>query len=138
MKTIITVIAASFILNAGNAFSQSVAVVNNDAMMAEETKAPALVISEVNFRQLRNGYNVTWETKNQFNVASFELQISEDNNRFSTIKRRTCGPEKRSRYQVQMNNTLILASTLYYRLKWVTLDGQVNYTESKKFEIPSE
>lgn len=138
MKTIITVIAANFILNAGNAFSQSVAVVNNDAMMAEETKVPALVISEVSFRQLRNGYNVTWETKNQFNVASFELQISDNNNRFSTVKRRTCGPEKRSRYQVQLTNTLILANPVYYRLKWVTIDGQVNYTESKKFENPSE
>lgn len=139
MKTIITVIAASFILNAGNAYSQSVAVVNNDAMMVtEETKAPALVISEVSFRQLRNGYNVTWETKNQFNVAAFELQISDDNSRFSTIKRRTCGPEKRSRYQVQLNNTLIMANPVYYRLKWVTIDGQVNYTESKRFENPTE
>ena len=138
MKTIITVIAAGFILNTGNAFSQSVAVVNNDAMMTEENKPTALVISEVSFTKLRNGYNVTWETQNQFKVASFELQISENNSRFTTIKRRTCGPEKRSRYQVQLSNTLILASPVYYRLKWVTLDGQVNYTESKKFENPSE
>ena len=134
MKTIITVIAAGFILNAGSAFSQSVAVVNNEAIMATETKPPTLIISEVSFKPMkRQGYNVTWETQNQFNVASFELQISEDNSHFSTIKRRTCGPEKRSRYQVQLTNTLILASPLYYRLKWVTLDGQVNYTESKIF-----
>ena len=136
MKTIITVIAAGFILNTGNAFSQSVAVVNNDAMMAEATATtPTLIISEVSFKPIRHGYNITWETQNQFNVASFELQISEDNDRFSTIKRRTCGPEKRSMYQVQLTNTLIFASHIYYRLKYVTLDGQVNYTESKRFEI---
>ena len=80
MKTIITVIAAGFILNAGSAFSQSVAVVNNEAIMATETKPPTLIISEVSFKPMkRQGYNVTWETQNQFNVASFELQISEDN-----------------------------------------------------------
>ncbi len=133
MKTIITLIAASFILNSGNAFSQSVASVNNDAMMMEEAKPATLVISEVNFSPIRHGYNITWETQNQFNVASFELQISEDGQRFSTIKRRTCGPEKRSRYQVQLKNTVIFADQVYYRLKWVTLDGQVNYTESKIF-----
>lgn len=132
MKTIITVIAAGFILNT-NVTAQSVAVVNNEAM-ASEAKAPSLTISEVNFKALRNGYNVTWETQNQFNVACFELQISEDNKSFTTVKRRTCGPEKRSRYQVQLSNTLILADPVFYRLKWVTLDGQVNYTESKQFE----
>lgn len=133
MKTIITIIAAGLMLNAGKITAQSVASINNDGMLAAENKVPALIISEVTFKPLRNGYNVTWETQNQFNVASFELQISEDNKNFSTVKRRTCGPEKRSRYQVQLTNTLIFANPVYYRLKWVTIDGQVNYTESKKF-----
>lgn len=134
MKTIITVIAAGFILSTSNVTAQSTASISNEGMVATEGKNPSLIISEVAFTPLRNGYNVTWETQNQFNVASFELQISEDNKNFSTVKRRTCGPEKRSRYQVQLNNTLIFANPVYYRLKWVTMDGQVNYTESKKFE----
>lgn len=133
MKTIITVIAAGLILHTSNANAQSVASVNNDAMVAAEGKTPSLTISEVNFKPLRNGYNVTWETQNQFNVACFELQISEDNKNFSTVKRRTCGPEKRSKYQVQLGNTIIFANPVYYRLKWVTMDGQVNYTDSKQF-----
>jgi hypothetical protein len=133
MKTIITVIAAGFILNTSNVTAQSIASINNDGITAAEGKAASLIISEVTFKPLRNGYNVTWETQNQFNVASFELQISEDNKNFSTVKRRTCGPEKRSRYQVQLNNTIIFANPVYYRLKWVTLDGQVNYTTSKQF-----
>lgn len=134
MKTIITVIATGFILSTSNVTAQSTASISNEGMMTAEGKNPSLIISEVTFTSLRNGYNVTWETQNQFNIASFELQISEDNKNFSTVKRRTCGPEKRSRYQVQLNNTLIFANPVYYRLKWVTLDGQVNYTESKKFE----
>lgn len=59
MKTIITVIAAGFILNTSNA--QSVAVVNNDAMMAETTTTnttSALIISEVSFKPIRHGYNI--------------------------------------------------------------------------------
>ncbi len=134
MKTIITVIATGFILSTSNVTAQSTASISNEGMVTAEGKNPSLIISEVTFTSLRNGYNVTWETQNQFNIASFELQISEDNKNFSTVKRRTCGPEKRSRYQVQLNNTLIFANPVYYRLKWVTLDGQVNYTESKKFE----
>lgn len=133
MKTIITVIAAGFILNTNSVNAQSVSSMN-ETMAISEAKAPELYISEVSFRALRNGYNVTWETNNQFNVASFELQISDNNKNFSTVKRRTCGPEKRSRYQVQLNNTLIFANPVYYRLKYVTLDGEVKYTESKKFE----
>jgi len=133
MKTIITLIAAGFILNTSNVTAQSTASINNDGITAAEGKVPSLIISEVNFKALRNGYNVTWETQNQFNVASFELQISENNKNFSTVKRRTCGPEKRSKYQVQLSNTLILANPVFYRLKWVTMDGQVNYTESKQF-----
>ena len=134
MKTIITVIATGFILSTSNVTAQSTASISNEGMVTAEGKNPSLIISEVTFTPLRNGYNVTWETQNQFNIASFELQISEDNKNFSTVKRRTCGPEKRSRYQVQLNNTLIFANPVHYRLKWVTLDGQVNYTESKKFE----
>lgn len=134
MKTIITVIATGLILNTSNVTAQSVAAVNNDGIVAAEGKAPSLTISEVNFKALRNGYNVTWETQNQFNVAAFELQISDDNKSFSTVKRRTCGPERRSRYQVQLSNTIIFANPVFYRLKWVTLDGEVKYTESKKFE----
>ena len=133
MKTIITLIAAGFILNTSNVTAQSTASINNDGITAAEGKVPSLIISEVNFKALRNRYNVTWETQNQFNVASFELQISENNKNFSTVKRRTCGPEKRSKYQVQLSNTLILANPVFYRLKWVTMDGQVNYTESKQF-----
>lgn len=133
MKTIITIIAAGFILNTSNVTAQSTASISNDGITAAEGKTPSLIISEVNFKALRNGYNVTWETQNQFNVASFELQISENNKNFSTVKRRTCGPEKRSKYQVQLSNTIIFANPVFYRLKWVTMDGQVNYTESRQF-----
>ena len=133
MKTIITLIAAGFILNTNSVNAQSVSSMN-EIMAVAETKAAELYISDISFRPLRNGYNVTWETNNQFNVAAFELQISENGKNFSTVKRRTCGPEKRSRYQVQLNNTIIFANPVYYRLKWVTMDGEVKYTESKKFE----
>ena len=59
MNTIITVIAAGFILNTNSVNAQSVSSMN-ETMAISEAKAPELYISEVSFRALRNGYNVTW------------------------------------------------------------------------------
>ncbi len=134
MKTVFTaLITATIIINSANA--QSVASVETGSVSEAKNTSPN--VYKFDMKEVKHGYLITWEASNQFNTAWYELQISEDNNRFSTVKRRTCGTQKRSRYQAVLENTIILAHPIYYRLKMVSLDGAVSYTDSKMIE-PTE
>ena len=131
MKTMFTaIILATIILGSANA--QSVASIETSAVSEATTATPNVYKFEM--KEVKHGYLITWEASNQFGTAWYELQISEDNKRFSTVKRRTCGTQKRSRYQAVLENTIILAQPIYYRLKMVSLDGAVSYTDSKMIE----
>ena len=131
MKTMFTaIILATIILGSANA--QSVASIETSAVSEATTATPNVYKFEM--KEVKHGYLITWEASNQFGTAWYELQISEDNKRFSTVKRRTCGTQKRSRYQAVLENTIILAHPIYYRLKMVSLDGAVSYTDSKMIE----
>jgi len=135
MKTFITTITVTTCLFfAGSANAQVIAVKNTDATQAATT-TNSFSISGTSIKPAANGFTVAWEANNQFSVASYELQLSENNSDFSTVKRRASGPEKNVKYQVQLTNTVILASPVYIRIKVITLDGQVSYTESKKVRI---
>ena len=135
MKTFITTITVTIcLIFAGNSNAQVIAVKNTDATQSEAT-TNSFSISGTSIKPAANGFTVAWEANNQFSIASYELQLSENNSDFSTVKRRASAPEKNVKYQVQLTNTVILASTVYIRIKVVTLDGQVSYTESKKVRI---
>jgi hypothetical protein len=137
MKTAFTAfVSASFMLCSDSTNAQSVASVENNAI--SEAKPGTPNVYKFDMKPVRHGYLITWEASNQFGTAWYELQISEDNNRFSTIKRRTCGTQKRSRYEAVLDNTIILAHPIYYRLKMVSLDGVASYTESKVIEEKEE
>ncbi|MES2847656.1 MAG: hypothetical protein V4685_01260 [Bacteroidota bacterium] len=131
MKTVFTALITATIIFS-NANAQSVASVETGSVSEAKTTSPNVYKFEM--KEVKHGYLITWEASNQFNTAWYELQISEDNNRFSTVKRRTCGTQKRSRYQAVLENTIILAHPIHYRLKMVSLDGAVSYTESKTIE----
>ncbi len=131
MKTVFTaIISATIIISSANA--QSVASIENVSNTEAKTSTPNVYKFEM--KEVKHGYLITWEASNQFGNAWYELQISEDNKNFSTVKRRTCGAQKRSRYQAVLENTIILANPIYYRLKMVSLDGSVTYTDSKVIE----
>lgn len=132
MKTVFTTILAATIFFANSANAQSVASI--ESVATNETKAVTPNVYKFEMKEVKHGYLITWEANNQAGTAWYELQISEDNKDFSTIKRRTCGAQVRSRYQAVMENTIILASPIYYRLKMVSLDGTATYTESKTIE----
>ncbi|MBL0355711.1 MAG: hypothetical protein IPP72_01950 [Chitinophagaceae bacterium] len=136
MKTLLTTITitASMFLSL-NAHCQPMAEPISDAMQAEDISSKTFAITGTSIKPSANGYMIAWEASNQFSVASYELQLSEDNNNFSTVKRRTSGPETTVKYQVQLTNTVILANTVYFRIKVITLDGKVSYTESKRIKI---
>lgn len=132
MKTLFTAtISAALMLCSGITTAQSVASVENSNLINEETKPATPNVYKLTMKPVMHGYLVEWEASNQFNTAWYELQISEDNSRFSTVKRRTCGTQKRSKYQAELTNTIILAHPIHYRLKIVAIDGTVSYTESK-------
>jgi 5-methylcytosine-specific restriction endonuclease McrBC GTP-binding regulatory subunit McrB len=136
MKTIITSITATVLLSISlHAHSQAINTSNKHAAQAEGVSNKAFNITGTSIQPGTNGITVTWEANNQFNIARYELQLSENNHDFSTVKRKTSGTETNVKYQVSLTNTVILASPVYFRIKVVTLDGQVSYTESKTVRI---
>ncbi len=106
--------------------------------LKEDAYAPSisqLTIDNVDIKQAENGFKVTWEAHNQFQVARYELQLSDDNSNFSTVKRRTAPASVNGKYEAVLSNTIILANPVYYRIKVVSLDGKEAYTESYRVRI---
>lgn len=136
MKTIITGITATILLSVSlHVHSQAINTANKHTAQAEGVSNKAFYITGTSIQPGTNGITVTWEANNQFKIASYELQLSENNHDFSTVKRRTSGTETNVKYQVSLTNTVILASPVYFRIKVITLDGKVSYTESKTVRI---
>ena len=135
MKTLFTTItAAASLFISINANAQAMAVSNTEIVHNEAT-TKTFSISGTTIKSATDGVTVSWEANNQFSVASYELQLSENNNDFSTVKRRTSGPETNVKYQVKLTNTVILANPVYFRIKVITLDGKISYTESTRVRI---
>jgi hypothetical protein len=133
MKTLcIAFVSTVFMLCTGTANSRNLLPAAKDTLYG---KSSTVNITGIKVNQLPNGYVVAWEAYNQFSIAHFELQLSTDNMHFTTVKRRTCGPEANAAYQVQLTNAAIASSPVYYRLKMLSLDGGVSFTESKQIPV---
>ncbi len=129
MKTFFTSVAtAALVLSFVSAKSQTTVSSKNVASLSPAIAA--LKIINLSIKSADNGFKVSWEADNQFQVARFELQLSEDNKNFSTVKRRTSPASTNGKYEAVLNNTIILSNLVYYRLKVVSLDGQEAVTES--------
>jgi hypothetical protein len=129
MKTLFTSVATAAIISfSTNANCQTTVSLKDAASLSPAIAG--LKIINLDIKPAENGFKVSWEANNQFQVARFELQLSEDNKNFSTVKRRTSPPSVNGRYEAVLNNTIILSNPVYYRLKVVSLDGQEAFTES--------
>ena len=137
MKTLLTIIAtATLSILAINSNAQS--AFTNDAdiwMGSENVKPAAFAVAELKMKVADNGFAAEWEAYNQNNITRYEIQLSEDNKNFSTVKRVNSLSFTDGKYQVDLNNTVILANKVYYRIKIVNTVGQIAFTESSSLRI---
>lgn len=129
MKTLLTSFATATLIILSTSAHCQTSVSFKETGSASPAIA-ALSISNLNVKPAENGFKVSWEAQNQFQIARFELQLSEDGNHFSTVKRRACPAAVNGKYEAVLNNTIILASEVYYRIKIVSMDGEEAFTES--------
>lgn len=88
-----------------------------------------LVSFDANYQDKQENVILTWETQNEQNFSHFEVEKSIDNVSFydiSTVNASTNNQQAKnySTYDEEIN-----AETIYYRLKMVDLDGEVNYSK---------
>jgi hypothetical protein len=75
--------------------------------------------------------HVNWQTSNEHNVSHFVLERSIDGIHFFTIKQIVSqGNNSNSNLYTLYDDVSNLKSTLYYRVKMVDIDGQINYSNT--------
>jgi hypothetical protein len=125
MKTLNIILAFTFSLIATVSFAQPMLNSNNATMNTIGANGNQLKVENVN-----NGFSIKWQTASESNTARFELQISEDNQNFTKIKKviASNNSEVATNYEATFNNTIILADTVYCRVKTVFADGSEMFT----------
>lgn len=75
--------------------------------------------------------HVNWQTTNERNVSHFELERSIDGIHFLTIQQiASQGNNPISNLYSLYDDVSNLKSTIYYRIKMVDIDGQINYSNT--------
>jgi len=136
MKTINTVLIAATLL-CYTAKSNAQTAVNDEEITAEtfirmlDNDLPPAKMSPLRIENSRNGFAVKWQTFNENNVTGFEVQIGEDRNNFTTIKKIApiVASQPAKVYAAEFNNTLILSEKAYFRVKTSFTNGTVCYTD---------
>lgn len=88
-----------------------------------------LVSFDANYQDKQENVILTWETQNEQNFSHFEVEKSIDNVSFydiSTVNASTNNQQAKnySTYDEEIN-----AKIMFYRLKMIDLDGEVNYSK---------
>ena len=138
MKTIYSLITAIiFTASAANAqtkfsINDGTENVANNAIMTDAAKN-----NELKFEMGANGASIKWQTSNENNTSHFELQISDDNKTFTSIKKVAASDMTQwaTNYEVKFRKTYIAAEKVYYRVKTVFTNGAEMYTAATAFAI---
>ncbi len=136
MKTPITLIATALLsLSALNANAQFTFENEVSMFTGEEVRVAGFIVAELNMKQSTNGFAANFEAYNQQGISRYELEFSENNKDFSTVKRIATASSTNNNYKVELSNTMILANEVFYRLKIVSANGKIAYTQSKKMTV---
>jgi hypothetical protein len=139
MGTSFSISAAVPVSPANLVVQYGVSIRGVNANPANEAALGSLVLSPVfalgldlksfEFTAKQNIANLNWETLNEVNVKSFEVEKSYDALNFSTVGKVSAKNISTARYSFmdEMN-----ASTAHYRLKMVDLDGKYTYSQVVK------
>jgi hypothetical protein len=139
MKTLITLFATTVLsLSAYTSTAQTVFLNEEDVFMGRPTTIQGFAVVDIDMEPVNNGFIASWGVYNQDNVDCYELQVSENNKDFTTIKKINRQAATNSQYKIDVSNTVVFAKKTYCRIKIVSTGGQAIYTESKKLTIISK
>jgi hypothetical protein len=134
MKTLTTIIAITFSLFTINATAQT------QFASSSETVTAATIV-EVNgkgiqFEANNNGIFIKWEVANESNTSHFELQVSDDNKSFETIRKVAASDVTTwaTNYQAKFMRNYSSVNKVFYRLKTVFSNGTEVYTTATTFQ----
>ncbi|MFT3679571.1 MAG: hypothetical protein QM791_04825 [Ferruginibacter sp.] len=98
----------------------------------QDGEAAPFAISPVKIENSAGAFSIKWQTINESNIASFELQVSDDKNNFTTIKKMQAGntANPANLYQVDIKNSFIKTEKTYFRVKTTFSNAAVVYTEN--------
>lgn len=135
MKTIVTtIIAISFTFTVSNVTAQG--GYNDEPVTAEtllqmqEQGTGFFAISPLKIESNANGFIIAWQTINESNITSFELEAGESKESYVSVKKMEPGNAARPAniYQVGLRNTVLQGDKLYFRIKITFNDGASLYT----------
>ena len=132
MKTLTTIIAITFSLFTISTSAQ-VNFTSSDASVVKLNAAGG----ELKFEMGANGSVVKWSTSTESNTSHFELQVSNDNQNFETIRIVSASDVTAwsTNYQTKFIRNYMSAAKVYYRLKTVFTNGTELVSASTTFEI---
>ena len=126
-------IAGCFILLSACANAQSV---NDDEPITAETfiemasgESTVFAMSALQAQNTANGFALIWQTLNEKNVASFQLEAGEDKKQLKIIKTipSSLGKQQANRYQLDFNLSNIQAEKAFFRIKANFTNGKSVY-----------
>lgn len=110
-------------------------IMNATIWLATQNPLP-VTLSAFNVMQQKNEMQLQWVTATEINTAYFNIQQSFNGNNFETIGNVKAN-NRPSAYTFNNNitNSYQQATTLYYRLEIVDVDGKKTYSEIKSLNI---
>ena len=119
MKNILTLIAA-FIFTA-NVNAQNAVSINKG----------------IEINKNANGASFTWTASNESNTSQFEIEISYDNNNFTSIRTVAASETTKwaTNYEAKFKRTYLSVEKVYYRVKTVFVDGSSVASPSVALEV---
>ena len=137
MKTLTTIIAITFALFASTANAQTKFI--NDGTAANNVQMNKIGTNgaELKFEMGANGSYVKWQTATESNTSHFELQVSNDNKSFATIRTVAASDvtDWAANYQTKFIRNYLSVEKVYYRLKTVFNNGTEVITAATTFEV---
>lgn len=105
----------------------------NEAALGSIVLSPAIILGldlkSFDVTAENNIVNLSWETLNEVNVKSFEIEKSYDASNFSTVGSVSAKNINAAKYSYQ---DALNASVAHYRLKMMDIDGKYSYSQIVK------
>ena len=96
--------------------------------MQESGKGP-FVITPIKIVNTSTGFNVQWQTLNEYRIASFELETGVTRKSYTSIKKIAAGNETSpsNRYEIGLKSSDVPSDRLHLRIKINYADGTSHY-----------
>jgi len=118
-----------------NVTSNTASQGNNRFVLVFGTETNPLPVSFTSVTATKNntGAAVNWSVANQLNIANYEVERSIDGSNYASIA--TAKATSATTYAVEDKNIPTIASTLYYRIKSIGVDGSFKYSNVASLKL---